>query len=203
MLTVYRIPLLERFVEVGTRPIIGGIRKYVVVDGIGLLVEHAKGTDISQGEIRRHLIGERGTFALVEASSPAEAIHSFLSGWEGAKTGEKGPESMALRIDRKQPILEYPKCSLLHRSREKRYLCGPEVGRDGNGEFGICVLEGFDGPDFYCPIAEFATHLSDKQLAKTLETETVDGYEVVRAESLVLGPDEAIRAEQRNKRRSP
>jgi len=202
MLTVYRVPLLERFTILGP-PSAFKRRKYVVVDGIGLMVEHDKDADISPGEIRGHLIGERETFALVEASSPAAAIHSFLENWEGAKTGEKGPESMALKINRKQPILEYPSCSLLHRSREKRVICGPEVGHDGNGEFGMCVLEGYDGPNFYCPIAEFATRLTDKQLAKTLETETVDGYEVVRAESLVLGPDEAIRAEQRNKRRSP
>ena len=189
MKTVYRIPLKERFVVLGQN-VIKARRLYVVVDGIGLAVEYDNDAQLTPKGLRGHLIGERDTHALVEASSPEEAITQFLTEWHGAIPGKQlTPEpqrSPALWINPAQPIHEYPSCSLLHKSRKREeFICGEEEGTNGNGEFGMCILAGFDGPDFYCPIEDFNSREYEAGLARTRKTVTVQGYQVVLAESLM------------------
>lgn len=179
MKTIYRIPVLERFTIVGRERMFQR-SKYLVVDGIGVCVDYGADEDLDPRNIRRHLIGLRSSHALIEAESPERAIERFFSEFHGAHAGEKGPDSKALRIDREQPILEYPPCSLLHRSRDRRFICGPEVGENGNGEFGMCVLEGYDEPGFYCPMYEAGKYRD------SLPVETIRGYRVRRGSKMPI-----------------
>lgn len=179
MMTMYRIPICERFTIVGENRLLQRSR-YLVVDGIGVCVEYDKEEDLDPKNIRQHLIGLRTSHVLLEADSPERAIERFLTESHGAHAGDKGPKSKATWINKEEPILEYPPCSLLHRSRERRLICGPEEGENGNGEYGMCVLEGFDAPGFYCPMSEAKIHRA------TLPVDVVRGYSVQRGSKLPI-----------------
>lgn len=179
MRTIYRIPTCERFTIVGDKRMFQR-SKYLVVDGIGVCVDYDKEEDLDPRNIRRHLIGLRTSYILIEAESPDRAIERFFTELHGAHAGENGEKSKALWISPDEPILEYPPCALLHRSRERRYICGPEEGENGNGEFGMCVLEGYDAPGFYCPMIEAKAH------RETVPVDVVRGYRVQRGSRLPI-----------------
>lgn len=151
-LPLFRVPLLERFAEVSTR---GSRTSVMVVDGVGLFVKHDPDQMVTHDLVRRCLIGVKHNVCLVEAKSVSGAVEKFLNEWEGARTGGgRGPASFALRIDPSRPIVKLPFCENLHRNRTQEFICGPEAGQSGNGEFGMCVLQGYDSPE-ECPIARF------------------------------------------------
>jgi len=100
-------------------------------------------------EVRRSLTGITDSTVLVRAGSPLQACLKFVLEWDAVKTGL---QHAAMFLDRGRMMEEYPGCERLHKNGDGTYICGPEVGEDGNGEFGGCVLSHFDPPDFYCPI---------------------------------------------------
>lgn len=160
--TVYRLPLIERFTQVGRGFLSSGRCKLMEVDGIGLYVYHSEKDDssITPELVRRHLIGGISTFCLVEADSEGEAKQIFLKEWDGAKCGSRSP---ALRIDDKAEIVKYPHCELMYKNNRGEYTCGrpiseiedhemkDDVNMNNNGEFGICAIEGYDCPNG-CPL---------------------------------------------------
>ena len=85
------------------------------------------------------------------------------------------------------PIAGLPSCGLLHKSQDNRYICGEEVGPNGNGEYGMCTIENYDSPD-RCPMSNFWNCYYNREQAGTLpvKTITIDGvnYPYVMAEDL-------------------
>ena len=106
--------------------------------------------------IRRHLVCREHGKCFIEASSPKEAIEKFHTEYEGAKIGGKRREARALWINQEEYIFELPHCELLHRNKEGEFICGnlSEEGEGDQGEWGMCVLEGYGSPK-NCPISEF------------------------------------------------
>ena len=151
---VFRIPIKERFTSVGETAITFGPSKYTVVDGVGLLVYYDNEENVNPEFIRKHLIGRRDNFAYIVANSPGEAIGMFLYNFEGAQIGGESEDKKAIWINREKSILEMPYCPLMHKN--DRFVCGPPTSPDNNsqGEYGMCVLEGYDAPD-NCPIPKF------------------------------------------------
>lgn len=169
---IYELTVQCRFVTLGEGGI-GNKRAWIVVDGIGLLAEYREDEELDPKNVRGFLIGERTEHILMEASSPERAIERFHTEWHGAQVGDRGPESKGLWISKDDPIKEFPACSFIHTNRRNDYVCGP-VDPDGlNGEFGGCVLDRFDAPSFYCPVNDFWSR-------KNIETQTVQGFKVVR-----------------------
>jgi hypothetical protein len=158
--TVYKLALIERFTRVGQ--ICPMRSKLMEVDGIGLYVYHSEEHPyyITPGLVRRHLIGGRSTFCLVEADSEEEAKQIFLTEWDGAKCGSRSP---ALRIADDAKIIKYPHCDLMYKNRRGEYTCGRPIhdieGHEDqhnphwndNGEFGMCAIGGYDCPEG-CPL---------------------------------------------------
>jgi hypothetical protein len=145
------VPLMERFTQVSR---MGSKEKYIEVDGIGLSVRYDDEKDLAPENIRKHLIGSRETFALIDASSMEEVIQIFNSEWDGAKIGTK---SKALRIANMNLITKYPSCAKRHKIADGEYSCG-DIEDDGSGckqgTNGMCVISGYDIPGPFCPLAE-------------------------------------------------
>lgn len=158
---LFRIPIIQRCTE--TEPGVFMTQKVIVMDGVGVFVKF-RGEPPAPEDLRRYLMCRKATFVLVEAQSLAEAVKQFYE-WEGAKAGGgQGPESFAMWIDATRPIIRLPDCENLHYDHRGRFICGPETMENGeptgNGEFGCCVLDGFDPPE-ECPIEDFYKWLSD------------------------------------------
>jgi len=150
---IIRLPLVERFTVIG-RESVTQISTLMEVDDVGLFVYHPIDHRSTPEEVCRHLIGTKTTNCLIEAPTLGAAINRFFRDWPGATTGKK---AQALMIDERPDarIEVYPECQHMHSTEDGTPVCG-KVQPDGiNGEFGGCVLEGFDPPGFPCPIERF------------------------------------------------
>ena len=180
--TVFWVPLQERFLEIGL-----AIVTCKQIDEVGLFIYHDGKQELTPEFVRHHLIDRRDTNCIIEAGTPEEAIKIFHGKWEGAKIGGKDRKSKALWIDEGTPICGLPECALRHKNREGDYICGEEIGIQGNGEFGMCVIENYDAPDD-CSVDNFYAEYFDRQRVGTLPTKTVnvDGvdYPFVMAEDM-------------------
>lgn len=126
----------------------------------------------------RCLVGETTDYCLIEAESPEEMIAIFHN-YEGAVIGGEGKK--ALWIDTAKEILQLPDCSQRHKNNTDELICGeldPE-SESGNGEFGMCVLSGYD-PPFNCPVGRFQEDLSQIPMPNSLELIEVEEYRLVR-----------------------
>lgn len=83
---------------------------------------------------------------------------------------------MALWIDKKRYIFELPHCELLHKNTNNEFICGEPSEEDegSQGEWGMCVLEGFSAPQ-NCPISEFYKNWRNKSMPFVM----VDGFRIV------------------------
>lgn len=147
---LYKIPLHMREITVSN---FGFKGKCMKLDGVGFFIRYDKENELDPNFIRRHLAFRKGTFCIVEADTPEDAVKTFYEEWEGAKIGGQEEEAKALWIDRELEIEELPYCENLNISSRGEYICGTEE-ESGNGEFGMCVLEQYDPPDD-CPIADY------------------------------------------------
>ncbi len=184
---LYEIPLLQRHTKVGVSTSPGTFGKKVTclhIDKVGLFVYYDDEKQLDPDFIRRHITLRGRTNCFIEADSAETAIDIFYREWEGAKIGgDEVPEAKALWIDRSKEILELPHCELMRKNKEDQFICG-ELLENGNGEFGMCVLEGYDAPDD-CPVSEFQGKLYDKLHDKSktndLPIETVKNFKLIRA----------------------
>jgi len=143
---IYEIPALILSTHVGRGPF-WQKRKWMEVDGFGLLVNYNDENDLTPEKIRLCLRGQGQTEYLIEAESRADARKKFNE-MEGAKIGTR---SKALRIDPDRGIRKIPDCKRRHINKNGDYVCGKEMG-SGSGEFGMCAIEGYDMPEFDCPL---------------------------------------------------
>lgn len=162
--TLFRIPLLKRHTEIdGTH--IGGELSVMEVDGVGFFVRHKPGEKPNAVTVRRYLMGRSTIWAMIEAPTIGQAVEKFYKEWEGARVGGgQGPESFALWIDVRRPIVQFPDCTHLCRDQKGRFICGEETKDDGewtgNGEFGGCIVEGYDAMEDGCPGSRFFRWIS-------------------------------------------
>ncbi|MFA5386081.1 MAG: hypothetical protein WC297_00130 [Candidatus Paceibacterota bacterium] len=184
-MSIYEMQLVLRCTDVRLR---SGLRmfakeKLMVVDGIGLFVRYDDEKRLTPAIIRSHLIGGETTYCYVEADSPDKAINKFYAEWEGAKIGGETPGSKALRIDSAEEIVELPFCSRQRKNKKGEFICGDPL-KDGQGEFGMCIIEGYDAPDD-CVIAVFHDKLYKAHEKGIVKVETVKGFRFVRANQFV------------------
>lgn len=171
---LWKFPLLQRVISLNGGPgymRFGAKERLMELDHVGFFLKYEKEEDITPDFIRRHLTFREATWTLVDAPTITQAINTFYNEWQGAKTGGSNEEAKALWIDRELNIIEMPKCKLLNISKEKRYICGLEAS-NGNGEFGMCVLEGYDAPDD-CAISDYYNIIYDLEQAKHLPVKTI------------------------------
>ncbi|MBE3094255.1 MAG: hypothetical protein IMZ52_04430 [Actinobacteria bacterium] len=171
---LWKFPLLQRVISLDGGP--GYIRCYnkeklMELDHVGFFLKYKKEEDVKPEYIRRHIHFRESTWTLVDAPTVTQAINTFYNEWEGAKTGGSKEEQKALWIDRELNIIELPKCDQLNISKEKHYICGPEAF-NGNGEFGMCVLENYDAPEG-CAIDDYYDFIYDLEKAKCLPVKKI------------------------------
>ena len=151
---IVKVPVKKRFTSIVDLPPLPGSRTTLcAVDGIGLFVHHTSPECPSDDEIRRHLIGVERIYLLVEADSIAEAILKFPDQYPAAMVGER---AMALKIEPSEtyPFEIYPPCPLMHLTRLGYIVCGKPEPDGMNGEYGGCIIDGFDPPE-NCPIEKY------------------------------------------------
>lgn len=158
--TLFRIPLLKRSTEIdGCYKGIGCETSVMEVDGVGLFVSHRKGEKPDAKTVRRHLISRETTWVMIEAQTIEQAVEEFSKEWEGARVGGgQGPESFALWIDVRRPIVKFPACTHLHQDKDGRFVCGDPT-EDDVSVCG-CIIDGFDALADGCPGSRFFNWLS-------------------------------------------
>jgi len=176
---LFEIPIRRRVVNVA-RNATCFYRKVEImhVDEMGIYLCFNEETEQDVSFIRRHLVGVEGGKCIIEAGSPHRAIKRFYIKYEGARIGGQQRKAKALWIDEERYIFQLPHCELLHRNRSGEFICGrPSKEGDGNqGEWGMCVLEGYNSSES-CPISEF--HCNWRQ--KSVPFVMVDGFKVVES----------------------
>jgi len=157
-MSFYEIPLKSRFVCISTRGArLFDKKKYLEVDGVGLLVEYDNEDELTAENIRRHFILVTDSSCVVEAENITDAIRKFHENWDGANIGGNEEIAKALWINTTKPIIGIPYCRFLRVSDEDRFICGEQVRGECYGERGMCVLEpAIDPPEAgNCPIYDF------------------------------------------------
>ena len=107
------------------------------------------------------LQGVGSRYFLVEAPNPINAMlqvtrepgyrRNYNNMTREERKEVKGPK---FRLDTGEKIERMPDCELRHKNRDGQYTCGEVTGEyaDNNGEFGMCVLQGYDIPESdHCP----------------------------------------------------
>ncbi len=145
-----KLPVMTRFVTFVGLPATIARTTLRVVDGIGLYVYHRSETVPSDDEIRRMLIGRERKYVYVEAASIAEALLRFPEQFPGAVTGERA-FALELQPSEHWPIKIYPECSRMYETAKGYIVCGQPLPDQLNGEWGGCIIEGFE-PPANCPI---------------------------------------------------
>lgn len=186
----YLLPLYERFIDMSHF----GRQTCLHIDEVGVFIRHDNDQQLTTDFIRRHLVGRRRTFCLVEAETVGLAIRKFYDEWDGANIGGDNEHAKALWIDRVDDqgrptstiIEELPPCVIRHINKEGTITCGRPIhdipdheDKDDehfnmNGEFGMCGLEGYDYPEEdYCPMNNYSGIHRDLPI----RTITVNGME--------------------------
>ncbi len=186
MKKIYKLPLKERFA--GSDHF--SRAKLMHVDEVGLYFYYSSHKtpeeEITPELIRRHMIGRRDTYAVIEANNPLHALVIFHREFEGARVGGSASKMhKALWIDTEnKQIKEMPFCARLNKeSKYSHYICGEEEKDEdggylnGNGEWGMCILEGYDAPSG-CPINQF---YKDKYNKQHVEEFTLAGYRFIKS----------------------
>ncbi len=168
---LYEIPCLMRFTKLDPQTLHSKIT-CLHIDEVGLFVYYDKEEQLDPNYIKRHLIGRKRTICVVEADNIEKAIEKFFNEYQGSMIGGE-EEAKALWIDREEPILELPHCELMCKNKKGEFICGEE-NEEGNGIFGMCVLERYDAPD-ECVVAEFHSNIHDGMIPVI----SIGGYKVI------------------------
>lgn len=141
---VYKVPVFTREMLISPD---GRYQKCTELDGLGFFVKYDDESQLKPGNIRKYLHGRRQEPLYVVAENLIEALRNFFR-YPATKIGSNlKPENKAMWLAPGKPIEVLPRCRLLHRiPGAGQFVCGKM------GEYGGCVLEGFDTPDGYCPI---------------------------------------------------
>lgn len=165
---LWRTPLLQRVLRTDG---LACRQKLMELDGVGFFYEYNNDEELKPSFIRKHLQLRDSTVTLIDAMTVTQAVNKFFDEWDGAKVGGKNEEAKALWIDRERIIREIPSCHLLNKSKEDRFICGVET-TNGNGEFGMCVLEGYDAPEG-CIISDYYNMIYDLEQQNRLPIKTI------------------------------
>jgi len=145
--------------------------KCLKIDEVGVFVSYRREEELDIHSIRCHVAIRYPGYCVVEAYNFEEAIKAFYNTWEAAKIGGENEESKALWIARNCHILELPPCKLLQRNKNGEFICGEER-ENGNGKFGMCILENYDEP-FDCPIDKFYEAMYKKEQMNCLPVKKI------------------------------
>lgn len=141
---IFIVPILERFIEMNTT---AGSRYFraCIVKGLPLVLYSSQpiAQDMDLESLANYLVGQKSDVLYIDADSESAAI-------DGIKEFVNyGGDIGAIWFDGSRPLIEID-CPRMYRNGNGRLICGPEVGCDGNGEFGMCRLEKYDKRAF-CP----------------------------------------------------
>ena len=178
---IYEIPIIKRIVNV-TKNATRFPKKIETmhIDAVGIFLCYDEESQKDVNFIRKHLVYRESGRCYIEAINLKEAIKKFHTEYEGVRTGGKRRKARAMWINEEEYIFELPHCELLHRNKEGEFICGnlSEEGEGDQGEWGMCVLEGYNAPG-NCVISEFYHNWRQKSVPFVM----VKGFKVV--ESLI------------------
>jgi len=180
----YYVRTFKRSITVSDFPI---KCKCLKIDEVGVFVSYRREEELDIHFIKNHAAIRYSGYCVIEADNFEKAVKTFYNEWEAAKIGGENEESKALWIARNCHILELPPCELLNRNKKGEFICGQER-ENGNGEFGMCVLENYDEP-FDCPIDKFYSAIYEKEQNNCLPVKKIkiDGkiFLLVRASDVL------------------
>ncbi|HRY60030.1 MAG TPA: hypothetical protein P5096_01475 [Patescibacteria group bacterium] len=151
---LFRIPFEKRFTLIDDRSHSVMIETAMKVDDIGIIVRHHKTHAITDDDVRRHLREHQDKYCIIEAGNVSAAIAEFYTKWYGANIGGEGEKRKALWINREKPIVELPYCERMWENKNGEFTCG-EPDEENYGEFGMCLLEGYESLGETCPLNNF------------------------------------------------
>lgn len=164
----YIIPYLERFIQLAG---FSYKRSIVCVDNVGIVVYHAENPDLSDENIRRHLIGVTERTIIIQADDIGEAIFKFNE-FEESKAGMTY-KAWDIKTSERNPIIEY--CTCPHMRVNNSIACAYYDEPTEHG-YMICVLDGLDEPPRNCPIFQqmesekFNIHKVDEHFVKRFQS---------------------------------
>ena len=176
---IYEVPLRRRFVNVARNTSCSYEKEEIMhVDEVGIFLLYYEESQKEVSFIRKHLVGVGGGKCFIEAGSAHKAIKRFSIKYDGARIGGQQRKAKALWINEDEYIYELPQCELLHRNKAGEFICGrlSKEGDGNQGEWGMCVLEGYSSPE-NCPISEFYHNWQQKSVPFVM----VDGFKVVES----------------------
>lgn len=142
----YIIPFKERSTSIGSgHPRVNSL---MVVDNVGLIVNHEKDTTPTDNDIRRHLIGISNSNKI---TVQAESLHDALKEFYGYAECRTGFKHKAWEIDDSEgrPVIEYSGCQYL---LNDDFLKCQRYAEDTKVDNMYCVIDGLDDPPCDCPI---------------------------------------------------
>jgi hypothetical protein len=140
---IYEFPIWYRHLNMSG--MFGAHRTLKHVDNLGIFITHNKDSDLSDENIRRHLVARSQDKFVVVADCPHRALEQFFDE-PGAKTGGSGKEDKAMWIRDNDPIFEYPDCPEMHMT-DSDIICGDPDWHS------MCIFDGADPPE-ECPLME-------------------------------------------------
>lgn len=177
---LYRIPIHKRVASVAKNESFPKKEEILHVDAVGIFLIYNEENQKDVSFIRKYLIGRVSGYCILEANNPKEAIKKFHTEYDAVRIGGKRRKEKAMWINEKEYIFELPHCELLHRNKEGEFICGnlSEESDSDQGEWGMCVLEGYSSPP-NCPISEFYKNWRRKSVPFV----TVNQFKVVESMS--------------------
>lgn len=176
---LYGIPLFRRVVNVTkSASCLPKKTEIMHVDAVGIFLHYDEEGQKEINFIRSHLVCREHGKCFIEAGSVQRAIKRFSIKYEGARAGGRRMEARALWINQEEYIFELPHCDILHKNKEGEFICGKlsKEGDGNQGEWGMCVLEGYSSPE-NCVISEFYSNWRNKSVPFVI----VDGFKVVES----------------------
>lgn len=148
---IFRVWMRERHLKTNDW---GGFFWFIQLDNVGFIYEmdviDLKNTWNFTPDFFRHILSwSKDAYCQIIANDKESAKEEIRKTHIGLYIG--GNESPLQKaqgfIDK---IEEIPICKELHINKDGEFICGEEM-QSGNGEWGMCTLEGYDMPSF-CPL---------------------------------------------------
>ena len=110
-----------------------------------------------------------------EARLELTKFDAFWKKYNALSKEERKKIEHPFRLRREGKIEEVLFCKRRHKNKYLEYTCGRPIGTDNQGEFGMCVLQGFDPPGF----EDCYYNNEDDRYSKLLQTKKHNQYFVV------------------------
>ena len=147
---IYEIPIIVRYTYIGDENYVNFSKsKCLVINNLGMIVYYDKEEQLVELQKTETLkfFEEKG-LCFIEAEDHREAIIKFFLENKETAIGGNTLSSRAVYINKKEIILEFPFCPLIHKNKYGMFICGlPSLCGGIEGDFGICAIENNTPPE--------------------------------------------------------